>query len=160
MRKIKKRLLPFFMAMIMLLGLLPTTAFAADVTMDLSKCEVSWDYILTDREGKPFSAAYGLHKKDNPFGYAITPRLRKMHDYTAKRLGLDGDKSKWIYGQDYVYCFCIEHGIPLPDDTTVTMAYVPFQQEPVLFDDTMTGLNAGTIFPELDKPFTGKGELK
>lgn len=49
---------------------------------------------------------------------------------------------------------------PLPDDTTVTMAYVPFQQEPVLFDDTMTGLNAGTIFPELDKPFTGKGELK
>lgn len=118
MRKIKKRLLPFFMAMIMLLGLLPTTAFAADVTMDLSKCEVSWDYILTDREGKPFSAAYGLHKKDNPFGYAITPRLRKMHDYTAKRLGLSGDKSKWIYGQDYVYCFCIEHGIPLPDDTS------------------------------------------
>ena len=47
-----------------------------------------------------------------------------------------------------------------PEDTPVGMAYVPFQQEPVLFDDTMTGLNAGTVFPELDKPFTGKGELK
>lgn len=46
---------------------------------------------------------------------------------------------------------------PLPDDATVAMAYVPFQQEPVLYDDTMTGLNAGTIFPELNKPFCGKG---
>ncbi|HJB74375.1 MAG TPA: spore coat associated protein CotJA [Candidatus Eubacterium faecale] len=39
----------------------------------------------------------------------------------------------------------------------VTMAYVPFQQHPVLYDDTMTGLCAGTIFPELDKPFIGGG---
>lgn len=52
-----------------------------------------------------------------------------------------------------------EHNIPspLPDDATVTMAYVPFQQHPVLYDDTMTGLFAGTIFPELDKPFCGRG---
>ena len=46
---------------------------------------------------------------------------------------------------------------PLPEDATVTMAYIPFQQQPVLYDDTMTGLNAGTVFPELDKPFFGKG---
>lgn len=118
MKKIKKRLLPLFMAVIMLLGLIPTTVFAADVTMDLSKCEVSWDYTLKDEEGNPFSAAYGIYAKDNPFGYAVTPKLRKMHDYTAKRPGLGSDKSKWVYGQDYVYCFCIEHGIPLPDSNS------------------------------------------
>ena len=115
MKKIKKRLLPLFMAVIMLLGLVPTTAFAADVTMDLSKAEVSWDYTLTDEDGNSFSAAYGIYAKDNPYGYSVSPRLRKMHDYTAKRPGLGSDKSKWVYGQDYVYCFCIEHGIPLPD---------------------------------------------
>lgn len=118
MKKIKKRVIPLFMAVLMLFGLIPTTAFAADVTMDLSKCEVSWDYILTDEDGNPFTAAYGLRAEDNPFGYAITPMKRKMHDYTAKRPGLGSDKSEWIYGQDYVYCFCIEHGIPLPDDTS------------------------------------------
>lgn len=118
MKKIKKRLLPLFMAIVMLLGLIPTTAFAAEVTMDLSKCEVSWDYILTDEDDNPFSAAYGLRAEDNPFGYAINPMNRKMHDYTAKRPGLGSDKSDWEYGRDYVYCFCIEHGIPLPDDTS------------------------------------------
>lgn len=118
MKKIKKRVIPLFMAVLMLLGLIPTTAFAADVTMDLSKCEVSWDYTLTDEDGNPFSAAYGLRAEDNPFGYAINPMNRKMHDYTAKRPGLSGNKSDWEYGKDYVYCFCIEHGIPLPDDTS------------------------------------------
>lgn len=49
---------------------------------------------------------------------------------------------------------------PLPKDATVTMAYVPFQQQPVLYDDTMTGFNAGTVFPELNKPFLGKGAEK
>lgn len=49
---------------------------------------------------------------------------------------------------------------PLPEDATVTMAYVPFQQQPVLYDDTMTGFNTGTVFPELNKPFLGKGAEK
>lgn len=49
---------------------------------------------------------------------------------------------------------------PLPEDATVTMAYVPFQQQPVLYDDTMTGFNVGTVFPELNKPFLGKGAEK
>lgn len=119
MIKTKRRLLSLLMAAVMLLGILPTTAFAAtDVTMDLSKCEVSWDYTLTDEEGNAFIAGYGLRAEDNPFGYAVNPLVRKMHDYTAKRPGLTSDKSQWVYGQDYVYCFCIEHGVPLPDDTS------------------------------------------
>ena len=69
MRKTKNRLLSLLMAAVMLLGILPTTAFAAtDVTMDLSKCEVSWDYTLTDEDGNAFIAGYGLRAEDNPFG--------------------------------------------------------------------------------------------
>ncbi|WP_444658322.1 spore coat associated protein CotJA [Caproiciproducens sp. R2] len=43
---------------------------------------------------------------------------------------------------------------PLPAMPVVAMAYVPFQQ----FNSTYTpekGLEMGTIFPELDKPFLG-----
>jgi len=93
----------------------PISAFAADVTMDLSKAEVSWDYTLTDADGNAFTAAYGLTAANNPFGYAMGASARKMHDYTAKAPGLTGNKSDWEYGKDYVYCFCIEHGIPLPN---------------------------------------------
>lgn len=100
---------------LLITGLLPMSVSAADVTMDLSKAEVSWDYTLTDEEGNAFAAAYGLKAEDNPFGGAISPMLRRMHDYTAKRPGLTSDKSQWVYGEDYVYCFCIEHGVPLPD---------------------------------------------
>ena len=49
---------------------------------------------------------------------------------------------------------------PLPAQTVVAMAYIPFQQ----FDATYSaekGFDQGTIFPDLDKPFTGKrGVLK
>lgn len=104
------------MAVILLLStLLPLTVSAADVTMDLSNCEVSWDYTLTDEEGNTFSAAYGIRDEDNPFGGAVAPLLRRMHDYTAKRKGLTGNNSTWTYGEDYVYCYCVEHGVPLPD---------------------------------------------
>lgn len=44
---------------------------------------------------------------------------------------------------------------PLPDDPVPAMAYVPFQQ----FERTFAperALEAGTLFPELDKPFYGK----
>ena len=58
-----KRILPAVLAVFMLVTVfLPMSASAADVTMDLSKCEVSWDYTLTDKEGKTFSAAYGWCK--------------------------------------------------------------------------------------------------
>ncbi|MGN1081761.1 MAG: spore coat associated protein CotJA [Acutalibacteraceae bacterium] len=35
------------------------------------------------------------------------------------------------------------------------MAYVPFQQYGDLYDETRA-LEAGTLFADLDKPFTGK----
>lgn len=116
MRSKSKRLMTALMAVVMLLSVMtPISAFAADVTMDLSKAEVSWDYTLTDADGNAFTAAYGLTAANNPFGYAMGASARKMHDYTAKAPGLTGNKSDWVYGQDYVYCFCIEHGIALPN---------------------------------------------
>lgn len=114
-----KRVVTALLAVVMLLTtLLPLTASAADVTMDLNNCHVSWDYTLTDEGGNTFSAAYGLRAADDIyFNKGFSPYLSKMHDYTAKRSGLTGNKSDWVYGKDYVYCFCIERGIPLPDNT-------------------------------------------
>ena len=114
-----KRAVTALLAVVMLLTtLLPLTASAADVTMDLNNCHVSWDYTLTDEEGNAFSAAYGLRAADDIyFNKGFSPYLSRMHDYTAKRSGLTGNKSDWVYGKDYVYCFCIERGIPLPDNT-------------------------------------------
>lgn len=48
---------------------------------------------------------------------------------------------------------------PIPNDTSVTMAYVPFQQQAVTYEEEKDALCEGTLFPELNKPFTGKGEL-
>lgn len=114
-----KRVVTALLAVVMLLTtLLPLTASVADVTMDLNNCHVSWDYTLTDEEGNAFSAAYGLRAADDIyFNKGFSPYLSRMHDYTAKRSGLTGNKSDWVYGKDYVYCFCIERGIPLPDNT-------------------------------------------
>ena len=114
-----KRVVTAMLAVVMLLTtLLPLTASAADVTMDLNNCHVSWDYTLTDEDGNTFSAAYGLRAADDIyFNKGFSPYLSRMHDYTAKRNGLTGNKSDWVYGKDYVYCFCIERGIPLPDNT-------------------------------------------
>ena len=114
-----KRVVTALLAAVMLLTtLLPLTASAADVTMDLNNCHVSWDYTLTDEDGNTFSAAYGLRAADDIyFNKGFSPYLSRMHDYTAKRSGLIGNKSDWVYGKDYVYCFCIERGIPLPDNT-------------------------------------------
>ena len=44
---------------------------------------------------------------------------------------------------------------PLPKDTVVAMAYVPFQQFGEVYS-SQEGLEAGTLFPELNKPFLGK----
>ena len=48
---------------------------------------------------------------------------------------------------------------PLPADATVTMAYIPFQQQPVTYEEEKHALFEGTLCPELNKPFTGKGTL-
>ena len=43
---------------------------------------------------------------------------------------------------------------PLPDDPVVTMAYVPFQTEGSVYPIEQA-LLVGTLFPVLNKPFTG-----
>lgn len=42
----------------------------------------------------------------------------------------------------------------------VAMAYVPWQRMVKLFDDLEEAYCTGTIFPELDKPFTGRRCVK
>ncbi len=43
----------------------------------------------------------------------------------------------------------------LPSDATVTMAYVPLQLEVITYENEK-GLDDGTIFPALNKPFMGR----
>lgn len=43
----------------------------------------------------------------------------------------------------------------LPADATVTMSYVPLQLETITYD-LDKGLDNGTIFPVLNKPFLGR----
>lgn len=43
----------------------------------------------------------------------------------------------------------------LPADAAVTMAYIPLQLEVITYDGEK-GLDNGTIFPVLNKPFEGK----
>lgn len=42
-----------------------------------------------------------------------------------------------------------------PAETPVAMAYIPFQSLGQLYSDD-EALMAGTLFPELDKPFKGR----
>lgn len=51
-----------------------------------------------------------------------------------------------------------EYGLtpPLPNNPTVTMAYVPFQSYINKLYIPSEALEAGTIFPVLDKPFLGR----
>lgn len=51
----------------------------------------------------------------------------------------------------------IEGGIsPFPSDPVVAMAYVPYQN-PVTIYSADKGIERGTMFPCLDKPFCGCG---
>ncbi len=47
-----------------------------------------------------------------------------------------------------------ERRTALPEDATVTMAYVPLQLELVTYDEDKA-LCSGTLFPVLNKPFLG-----
>lgn len=50
----------------------------------------------------------------------------------------------------------IEYGLsPLPKDTAIAMAYVPFQQYNSKLYSPAQALESGTAFPVLDKPFYG-----
>lgn len=42
------------------------------------------------------------------------------------------------------------------DKFPLAMAYVPWQKFGRLFEDLEKAYYAGTIFPDLDKPFTGR----
>ncbi len=42
---------------------------------------------------------------------------------------------------------------PLPKDTVIAMAYVPYQNARKLYSPEQ-GIQTGTIFPELNKPFS------
>lgn len=44
---------------------------------------------------------------------------------------------------------------PLPNDTVEAMAYVPFQQQNSKTYSPAHALEAGTVYPVLDKPFYG-----
>ncbi len=44
-------------------------------------------------------------------------------------------------------------------DAVLAMAYVPMQEYGLLYDQA-DALEAGTLFPDLDKPFLGKKGLK
>ena len=116
MGKIKKWMssfLAFIMTISAVSGIVPKVS-----AFDLSKpYEVSWDYVLTDEERNTFDFYVGLHAADNPYGYENKAMKRSMHDYTVKRNGLTGDRSDWVYDQDYVYAYCIEWGIAIKDKT-------------------------------------------
>ncbi|MBR1770865.1 MAG: spore coat associated protein CotJA [Lachnospiraceae bacterium] len=43
-----------------------------------------------------------------------------------------------------------------PDKFPVAMAYVPWQRFNGIYDDLEKAYRIGTIFPELNKPFTGR----
>ena len=46
------------------------------------------------------------------------------------------------------------------DRYPIAMAYVPWQHFTQMYENLEKGYRAGTIFPELDKPFTGRRCVK
>ena len=57
---------------------------------------------------------------------------------------------------DGASCRLADATTPLPENPVAGMAYVPYQQYCELYAAEQ-GLENGTIFPELDKPFLGAG---
>ena len=53
-------------------------------------------------------------------------------------------------------CGLYEGLSPLPKDPVPGMAYVPYQQWDAQLHSIDRALDAGTLFPVLDKPFTGR----
>ena len=51
---------------------------------------------------------------------------------------------------------CGEDPTPLPANPVPAMAYVPFQQWSSNLHSAERALDAGTLFPVLDKPFYGR----
>lgn len=98
-------------------GLFSMTASAMDLS---NKYEVSWDHTLTDEDGNTFTWYGGINASSNIYGHTYANTTHTIHDYTVKRLGLTGSSSNWTYDTDYVYAFCIEPGVPIPNKTEYT----------------------------------------
>lgn len=57
---------------------------------------------------------------------------------------------------DIVEKMIAKYTIPkFPDNPSEAMSYVPFQQEITRVYAPVQALSAGTVFPELNKPFCG-----
>ncbi|MDR1464263.1 MAG: Cys-Gln thioester bond-forming surface protein [Oscillospiraceae bacterium] len=109
-----KRGLAFLLTLASFLSLF--TGIVNVSAMDLSQRHtVSWDYTLTDEDGNTFTWYGGIDSSSNAFGHSYGNTAHTIHDYTVKRHGLTGDKGDWTYDSDYVYAFCIEPGVPLPN---------------------------------------------
>ena len=65
------------------------------------------------------------------------------------------DCTQHLYNAKQCYC---EKMTAIPDDYTVTMAYVPFQLDTTMFEPDVA-LCKGTLYTTLYKPFC-KGALK
>lgn len=74
--------------------------------------------------------------------------------YTVVNYVLKGEFAVDEYRMDST-CQCDGGVTPLPEDPQVAMAYVPFQQLGSVYT-AERALDAGTLFPELDKPFYGR----
>ncbi len=55
--------------------------------------------------------------------------------------------------QDYS---CDEHVVKRGEKRPIAMAYVPWQRFDTMYEDLDKAYKLGTIFPELNKPFTGR----
>lgn len=60
------------------------------------------------------------------------------------------DSMKKLLGVDYIP--------PFPEKTVVAMAYIPYQNAEKLYS-VEQGMENGTMFPELNKKFTGECSL-
>ena len=84
--------------------------------LDLSQpYTVSWDNILTDYDGNSFQWHGGINASSNDYGHTYANTTKTIRDYTVKRHGLTGSNTNWTYDADYVYAYCIEPGVPLPN---------------------------------------------
>jgi hypothetical protein len=114
-----KRALSMALTLAILVGTFASLFSVQSAAMNLGQShEVSWDHILTDENNNPFRWYTGLTAANNPYGYALDAHERSMHDYTVKRLGLSGNNDNWTYDSDFLYAFCIEHGVSIPDKTS------------------------------------------
>ena len=111
-----KRGLAFVLTLVTLMSLF--TGLINVSAMDLSQTyTVSWDHTLTDHDGNTFTWYGGIASSSNDFGHSYANTAHTIHDYTVKRHGLTGSNADWTYDVDYVYAFCIEPGVPLPNST-------------------------------------------